>query len=275
MTFNGLVLTDLDGTLLASDRSVSQQNHSIFAELKEKNIVVAAATGRSLFSARKVLSPDFPFDFLIFSSGAGILDWKTGEVISSHSLEEPDIHATAAFFIEADLDFSIHHPIPDTHCFHWFASTRPSKDFLERLGLFKEFAIEGDYRQIKSATQLLAVTENCESIIPELVKRFCNLNIIRTTSPLNGHVVWIEVFPKNVSKGHAAQWLSEFLNIDHKTTMSVGNDYNDLAMLEWTQHSYILANALPELRNLFSPAPTNDENGFHFAVKHWLKQIEL
>jgi hydroxymethylpyrimidine pyrophosphatase-like HAD family hydrolase len=52
--------------------------------------------------------------------------------------------------------------------------------------------------------------------------------------------------------------------------MSVGNDYNDLKMLEWTQHAYILENALPELKNKFTPAPANNSDGFHYAVNDWL-----
>jgi hydroxymethylpyrimidine pyrophosphatase-like HAD family hydrolase len=100
--------------------------------------------------------------------------------------------------------------------------------------------------------------------------RFSHLNIIRTTSPIDGRHVWIEVFPAGVSKGRAASWLCNTLNIAREKTMSIGNDYNDLAMLEWTRYAYAVANSPADLRCRFSPAPANDSDGFTAAVKHWL-----
>lgn len=273
MSYRGILLTDLDGTLLDSERRVSRKNYDTFATLKQSKIVRVAATGRSLFSSRRVLSKDFPIDYLIFSSGAGVLNWQTGEVIRACSLERPDIHAAAEFFLDCDLDFSIHQPIPDTHMFHWFASSSPNPDFLQRLGLFQQFAHTGDYRDIASATQLLAVTEDHHAIIPQLQQKFGNLNIIRTTSPLNGHVVWVEVFPAEVSKGHAGAWLCDQLGIDHQYSMCIGNDFNDLAMLEWAQTAFIMENAASELRQRFNNAPHHNHDGFAIAVESWLKEL--
>lgn len=268
-------MTDLDGTLLNSETKVSPRNFEVFETLKEKKIARVAATGRSLYSSQKVLPEDFPLDFLIFSSGAGVLDWKSKEVIRACSLEQSEICAAAEFFLESNLDFSIHHPIPDTHKFHWYASTEPNPDFLQRLGLFQQFAHTGDYRHINAATQLLAVTDDCRDLIPELEKRFSGLNIIRTTSPLNGNFVWVEVFPTGVSKGLAGAWLCDRLEINHNHSMCIGNDYNDLAMLEWTSSPFIMSNAVHELRQLFPNAPDHNHDGFAWAVEAWLQKLGL
>ncbi|GAB4268412.1 MAG: Cof-type HAD-IIB family hydrolase [Candidatus Rifleibacteriota bacterium] len=274
MKASAIMLTDLDGTLLASDRTVSEVNRSVLALLGKKKIVRVAATGRSLYSCRKVIPEGFPFDYLIFSSGAGIMNWKTGKILKTSALSSDEIRSVAEHFLSCNLDFSIHQPIPHTHRFHWFASSNPNRDFLERLELFKKFASTGDYNKINSATQLLAVTENLDQVLPGLRKKFADLNIIRTTSPLNRHVTWIEVFPGNVSKGHAAEWLSRYLDIEQSRTMSVGNDFNDLSMLEWTRFSYIMQNAATELKSMFRNAPSNDDNGFSFAVLDWLKHLD-
>ncbi len=273
MSSSGIMLTDLDGTLLNSARKVSQRNFETFATLEAKRIVRVAATGRSLYSSRRVLPDNFPLDYLIFSSGAGVMNWKTGEILRACKLEQPDIHGVAEFFLERNLDFSIHQPIPDTHKFHWYASSSPNPDFLERLSLFENYAQTGDYRTICSATQLLAVTDSHQEIIAELQRRFNNLNIIRTTSPLNGQVVWVEVFPAEVSKGHAGAWLCDLLGIEHRLSMCIGNDYNDLAMLEWAGTAFIMANGPAELRRRFNNAPHHDEDGFAAAVETWLKSL--
>jgi hypothetical protein len=271
--FNAMMLTDLDGTLLANDKSVSETNLRVFPLLKEKRIARVAATGRSLYGVHSVLPDDFPIDYLIFSSGAGIMHWPDKKVLKSHTVGQPDIHKVADYFIKADLDFFIHYPIPDTHYCYCFTSSNPTKDHLDRLKIYKDFVCKNDFKELEEATQLLAITDKSENYLPELRQNFGHLNIIRTTSPIDKKIVWIEVFHPEADKGHATRWLSEYLHIDRNSTMSVGNDYNDLKMLEWTRHAYILENALPELKNKFNPAPANNCDGFHYAVSDWLGRI--
>lgn len=269
-----MMLTDLDGTLLNSKRRISPKNFSKFSLLKQQGITRVAATGRSVYSVRQVLPTDFPIDFLIFSSGAGIMDWKTGNIIRSRSLQKEDIQKVADFFLEHELDFSIHDPIPDTHYFYWYGTSTPNTDFLERLHIYRKFARQWDHRMLESASQLLAITDNHQKILSKIRNNFEHLNIIRTTSPLNLSSVWIEVFPADVSKGTAAEWLCNELNVDPKLCMSIGNDFNDLAMLEWAHKSFVMQNAAEELKRNFEIVPDNDNDGFSCAIDNWLKDLQ-
>jgi len=268
-----MVLTDLDGTFLSSDRTISPENLDVLKVLGEHGIVRVAATGRTIHSSREVLGYDLPFDYLIFSTGAGICRFADGHIMHKRALERSDIHAVAEFFASCQLDFSIHHPIPENHRFHWYASPNPTTDLMSRLHYLAEFAVQGDYLEIEEATQLLAITLDGLGVIEEMQKRFSHLSIIRTTSPIDGRHTWIEVFPAGASKGSAAEWLCNSLNIGRERTMSIGNDFNDLAMLEWTQTSYAVANAVPDLVRQFLPAPGNDEQGFAVATRNWLQQL--
>lgn len=268
-----MVLTDLDGTFLNSDRSIASENLDTLHQLGQHGIVRVAATGRTLHSSREVLGFELPFDYLIFSTGAGICRFADSQILQKMSLTANDIHAVAEFFVDCQLDFSIHHPIPDNHHFHWYSSPNPTPDLVSRLKYLAEFAVQGDFREIKEATQLLAITLNGLEIIEELQRRFSHLSIIRTTSPIDNRHIWIEVFPSGASKGSAAEWLCKHLSIERNRTMSIGNDFNDLAMLEWTQASFVVANAAPELVEKFSPAPGNDDRGFTVAVRGWLEQL--
>lgn len=62
-----MVVTDLDGTLLNTDHQISETNKQTLHWLGDKKITRVAATGRTLFSSKKVLSNDTPIDYLIFS----------------------------------------------------------------------------------------------------------------------------------------------------------------------------------------------------------------
>ncbi len=269
-----MVLTDLDGTFLSSDRSISAENLASLHTLGRQGIIRVAATGRSLHSARMVIGSNLPFDYLIFSTGAGICHYSDSRIIHKRTLAKSDIHAVAGFFSDSELDFSIHQPIPETHRFHWYASPNPTSDLQARLEFWAEFATQGDYLEIEEASQLLAITLDARDIIEQLQQRFTHLSIIRTTSPIDDRHTWIEVFPPGASKGTAAEWLCNRLNIERERTMSIGNDFNDLAMLEWTGASYAVANAAPELVEQFLPAPANDEQGFAAATRQWLEQLQ-
>lgn len=269
----GMVLTDLDGTFLNSTGKISEANLETLQTLGQHGVIRVAATGRTLHSAREVVHHALPFDYLVFSTGAGICAFADDQIMCSHELGETDIQALAEFFLDCGVDFSIHHPIPENHRFHWFASQNPSPDLLSRLKYLKDFAVQGDYRKISRATQFLAISLNGLEIIDKLRIKFPHLSIIRATSPLDGKHIWIEVFPAEASKGMAASWLCQKLGIHQRHTMSIGNDYNDVAMLEWTHQSFVVANSPADMRQRFQGAPCNDDHGFAVAANDWLRNL--
>ena len=78
-----MVITDLDGTLANRDGKISKADLNTLEQLGEQNITRVIATGRSIYSAKKVLDENLPIDYLLFSSGAGILHWHRKEIIKA------------------------------------------------------------------------------------------------------------------------------------------------------------------------------------------------
>jgi hydroxymethylpyrimidine pyrophosphatase-like HAD family hydrolase len=97
-------------------------------------------------------------------------------------------------------------------------------------------------------------------------------NVIQTTSPLDGESTWIEIFPTTVSKSLTAAWLAEELGVDRSRTVAVGNDYNDLDLLEWSASSYVVANAPTDLKSRFPSVASNNDAGVAETVTRWLAQ---
>ena len=81
-----MVVTDLDGTLLQSDQTISQADWQTLEKLESLGVCRVAATGRNLYKVRLVLNEQSPFDYVIFSSGAGIMDWKKQKMIQAISI---------------------------------------------------------------------------------------------------------------------------------------------------------------------------------------------
>jgi len=257
------VFTDLDRTLLTNIGTISKQNLAAIELLREKGILLIIATGRNLLSAKKVLNDEHLFDMLMFSSGAGIINWKTKELIYKNHISSINTQKAIDILLENEIDFMVHDVIPENHRFKYWVHHDLS-DFKRRIKLYELYAqpLKLDIAP-KQATQLLAVLKQ------DQLEKFEQLNhqldfvkVIRTTSPLDQKSIWLEIFPKNISKGHTAKWLCNRLNILREETVGIGNDFNDLDLLEFTSQSYVVDNAPNELKAKYLVIPSNDGNGF-------------
>jgi hydroxymethylpyrimidine pyrophosphatase-like HAD family hydrolase len=76
----------------------------------------------------------------------------------------------------------------------------------------------------------------------------------------------LDLLPPGVSKGWALERLAARLGVDRKATMAIGDNWNDVGMLEWAGQGIVMANAAPELRTLakmrgWKQAPSSDDDG--------------
>ena len=266
---------DFDGTLLRSDRTFANIDLDALKQLGERGVIRTIATGRSLYSFNTVAVSDLPVDFVIFSTGTGVLQQTGSKIIRRVSLEPDEVQQICEVLINHRLDFMVHRTIPDNHMFDYFRSNHGNHDFERRLGLYNQFSspLEEASNRFEHATQLLAVVApaNAIRILEKIRNELPDFNVIQTTSPLDGKSTWIEIFPTAVSKSQTAAWLAEGLGIDQRRIVSVGNDYNDLDLLAWTATSYVVDNAPEDLKKRFAGVASNDNGGVAEAAKRWLE----
>ena len=266
----GLVVTDLDGTLLNSQRQLGARDRATLEELGARGIVRVVATGRSLFSAQRALAADFPIDFLIFSSGAGIVSWATRQLLGIQHMPAAVALSLARRLRERGLDFMLHRAIPDNHWFFTHRTERINPDFDQRAQLYAAYAqpLELPLRVELPMCQALVVDPPpAPGCYPELEVELADFSVIRATSPLDGASTWIEVFPAGVSKAAAARWLESSLGRGRASSLAVGNDYNDLSLLDWADLACVVANAPADLRSRYRTVACNDDGGFSEAVR--------
>ncbi len=266
---------DLDGTLLRSDRTFAAPDLEALRKLGELNVVRAIATGRSLASFNTVAATDLPLDYVIFSTGAGVLRYQNSEVIRKVHLESREVSRACGVLNACRLDYMVHRTIPNNHMFAYLRSNEGNRDFERRIELYRQFAIplEDAAGDFGPATQLLAVVPpgNARSALSKIRTEMTGFNVIQTTSPLDGKSTWIEIFPSEVSKSQTAAWLADTLGIDRQSIVSVGNDYNDLDLLEWTASSYVVNNAPAEIKRRFACVASNNNGGVAEAARCWMK----
>jgi Cof subfamily protein (haloacid dehalogenase superfamily) len=92
---------------------------------------------------------------------------------------------------------------------------------------------------------------------------FCEC--IRTEYPARDLSI-LDLLPPGVSKGWALERLAARLGVDRKETMAIGDNWNDVDMLEWAGQGVMMGNAAGELRTMakmrgWKQAPPNDRDG--------------
>ncbi|MBT3303235.1 MAG: HAD family phosphatase [Bacteroidetes bacterium] len=271
----GIVATDLDGTLFNSSNKISKTDLKTLNYLKYNGFVRVIATGRSMYSLNKATSANLPIDYVVFSSGAGVYDWKQKKVIYSTNLSPDETKMSFEKLVQYQIDFSIQNKIPENHRYEYLKKKHNSNpDFERRNQLYTNFSSEitVDEFVAKESCQLLAITEKEKGLkmIEELSLSLSDLKIIRSTSPIDNKSLWIEIFSKNVSKASGLDYLANLLNIDSKKVMAIGNDYNDIDMLKWAEKSFVVENAPVDIKRNFKVVGSHNNSGFSEAVEIWL-----
>lgn len=271
----GLFITDLDGTLLNAERKLSDAARCALQRLGRRGIVRAVATGRSLFSFNTVAAADWPVDFVVFSTGAGVIQRPGERIVRRVSLETEEVCTAFDVLCALGLDVMVQRPIPDSHVFGFKTQRRSNSDFERRLSLYRRFVfpLDGDLKGFGPATQLVAIVPPDEGpqALAAVRAELPGFTVVQTTSPLDGRSMWIEVFPAEVSKSLTAAWLAAKLKIPLGRIASVGNDYNDLDLLEWTPTRFVVANAPRDLTARFPTVASNNHGGVAEAVDRWLE----
>jgi Cof subfamily protein (haloacid dehalogenase superfamily) len=267
-----IVAIDLDGTLLPHGGKVSNRDLDTLRMLGNRGVVRVLATGRSFYAILRNIPRTFPIDYLIFSTGVGVMDWRTGEIIFSAQLSSSRVEHLVKELTRHRLDFMLHKPVPDTHHFYYSATEHPISDFHERMRHYPDYCFPLREDEYPESCQALAFIEPDMERYERIAASLSGFKVIRTTSPINGENMWIEVFDQNVSKGHALELLAGRLKVSRGDVMVVGNDFNDVDMLDFTPHSYVVANAPEQLRRQHQLVADATSSGFSEAVAHFFSQ---
>ncbi|MDD4463643.1 MAG: HAD hydrolase family protein, partial [Desulfobacterales bacterium] len=161
--FAGLIVTDLDGTLMRTGGGFSAVDLEALEKAGRLGFARVIATGRSLHSFYKAVDFAMPIDFLIFSTGGGVLDCSGGKILRQINMEASSVAAAIQTLKGLGLDFMAHDPIPDNHGFAYHSTGRSNADFNRRLALYSAYCRlldgAGDFGE---AAQLLAILPDAD-----------------------------------------------------------------------------------------------------------------
>jgi len=251
-----MIVTDLDNTLLRSDKSISEYTISTLERCREKGIRIAAATARSTKAASKFLAR---FDPDIFIGYGGAVSFAGEEVISRF-----DIPAEISFQLISrclqEPEISYVNAINET-----VAHTSRKDPFDPNLDHYKyyDFSQQSDISYLK-----VSLVSSNPSVVERIVSAFPMLDLLRYT----GEDLY-RIADRNAVKWNAVKAVAEHFGIDTEMVAAFGDDINDLDMIKNCGIGVAVRNAVDEVKSAAGfICDSNDNDG----VAKWLEEnIEL
>lgn len=248
-----LVATDLDGTLVHSDGSVTPRTCAALVAAEEAGIEVVFVTGRPLRWAEEVFEHVGGHGLAIVSNGALVWDVARADV----HLIRPIEPATGI-----EIARRIRAAVPDAHfAVETLAGIALEPGFLERHAV-PDGSARGPIEQIFAdpAVKLLARHEELgwEEFWARAADAVDDLAEITWSSSST----LLEISAAGVTKASTLALLCAQRGIEAAEVLALGDMPNDLPMLAWAGTSYAMANAHPSVRAAAAHvAPANDDDG--------------
>lgn len=291
-----LIAIDMDGTLLGPDGQVSERNRAALQAAHERGVEVVVATGRRHGYAMKPLREVgiHPSNALISSNGTVIRSVGHELIHHDHMPVEACrwlIHFADEFRSTMVLTFDTVQPHgEDTRgalvCEHgcdldkdigkWMDTNRPYFEYVDHLedALEKAAPIQmmacGTVARMERLIALLNSSPRIES--EETGPRpGAEIVLHRTVYPERDLLI-LDILPIGVSKASALTRLAALRGCTLADVMAIGDNFNDLPMLEAAGHAVVMANApaklleMAELRG-WTLTSSNAEDGVARAIE--------
>ena len=236
--FDGILLcTDLDGTLLKKDKTISKENFEAIEYFKREGGKFTFVTGRMPYYVVDMYNTVKPNAPIGCANGGGVYDFETGEYVWTEELSNDVI----------ELVKEIDEKVPGAGIqLVTFYNTYFCKenDAMER---FRQVTgvphLTAKYTELNKPLSKILFGSNIEEEILEM-ERILNahpladkFSFTRTGKPL------YEILPRNIGKGTALVKIAERLGIDIKNTVAVGDYNNDISMFKAAGVGIAVANA--------------------------------
>ena len=274
-----LIAIDIDGTLLSPQFHISETDLSTLRRAHAEGIEVILVTGRRHTFALPI-AQQLGFDLWLITSNGAITRSLSGETFHRDLLPQNtcrdlvrvmqefrgqtvltfDNEGAGTIILERlqELEGSIQRWLEKNMEFIRFVV--PIEDSLTTDPVQAMFC-----GPVALMRQALAVLADCG--LP--------ITVLRTEYPGRDLSI-VDVLNAGCSKGHALERWAAYRGISREQVMAVGDNYNDIEMLAFAGHPFIMGNASPELLERgWKLTRTNAESGVAAAIRHLMDGTEI
>jgi Cof subfamily protein (haloacid dehalogenase superfamily) len=269
-----LLALDIDGTILDSDGHIPTANRDAIARVIDAGVEVALATGRRYDFARPVFDK-LPAPLTLILSNGAIVKTRDGETVMRSLLpreiarkvlaEVPGHRESAAVVFDRLREGQVvFEAINWEHPRHqrFFAANRP---FLSEVAPL-EACLTEDPIQVMFSGGCVEMRD----LFGLLQTAGADFSVALTEYEHRDFSM-VDVVRAGCSKGSALRAWSQHRGFAHTEVMAMGDNLNDLQMLEFAGTPVLMGNALAELKTRGWPVTaTNDEAGVACAIEQYI-----
>ncbi|RNI21778.1 HAD family hydrolase [Rufibacter latericius] len=248
-----LVATDMDGTLLDPQHTLSEAFYPVYHALKEKGILFAAASGRQYYNLVNLFAPIK--DEIIFLAENGSYVMYQGQELLVQALDQ----AVAKQLVQKARNLPNVYIVLCGKKSAYVENTAP--EFMDQVNLY--------YDEVKVVEDLLQVEDDQFLKIALLDLTGVEGNTNDSFQDEREHLqvtvsgkVWLDICDKQANKGKGMEVIQQKFNITPEETMVFGDYLNDLKMIQKAHFSYAMENAHQDIKDAARfRAKSNSQNG--------------
>ena len=264
-----LVAVDMDGTLLHNDKSISDYTINVLRKIVEKGILLVPASGRPLNGMKAaVLNNVKGIKYAICSNGALLMDVQKEKSISKTGIPTEKALKALAYLEQFPVAVYVHTDKGTFRAEGWektglsekYPYIRFSEGNVKNLG---EFLKTSGVNVMKMGAFVL--TDELAQKLLEKGSPIPGIAFLRTGDGI------IELNSTNASKGNALYILCEKLGIQLENVLAIGDNENDISMLQAAGISAAMRNAEDDVKQAAKfVAGNNEEDGAAHFLEEWV-----
>lgn len=289
-----LIAIDLDGTLLNSYGDISEENKKAIKKAKENNIEIVLSSGR-MFSTVKEISKEIEADnYLICGNGAIVYDIQNDKTVCNDCIDIEKVKEIVRICEENNIYYTINtekyilsKKLNYNLMYYYYENSKRAEKRTTKINIVEDiekYIEENDIGKVAKIT----ISDESKLIFNGIMKKINEvkgINVLEVSS-MSRKIIksgteiseisyyYTEITKENVNKWQALKKLSEYINIDTSEIVAIGDNINDMEMIENAGMGIIMGNSALSNKNLSKIiVGSNDSNGVAEAIeKHILKQ---
>ena len=270
-----IIASDLDGTLLKDDKTISLENLDAIKRFAEMGGIFVPTTGRSIGELPDALINNPGIRYIICSDGTGIYDKQTGKC--EFDVMTHDILMRA---LDISLSYDTHMVLHYNNAAYSDTSKQLfSTEQMERFGrlvplidYYTHSTHKPDFREFCDSlegAELLFIFFWDKTQISECVKRLEEIDEFNILCSADSS---IEIIRKTSGKGLALLRLADMLGVKKEETIGVGDNTNDMNLITSAGLGLAMGNAVDALKDAADKVIcTNEEHNIDYIVRNFIK----
>ena len=260
-----LFCSDFDGTLVRADGSISEETKSTISRYMREGGIFTVCTGRMLPSVLpRTKELGLNEGLVVACQGGVIASLSTGEILKSVCFKYED--ALSLLRLLEAKDHHIH-----AYTLHTLYANRRD----EMLDAYEETCgVKATIPDLPLSEWLKKSGQSVNKILVMLEPEKRDFLRRELEEVLGGqytvtasHAYLVEVTPTGADKGSAVRFLSEYYKIPKERIAAIGDELNDLPLLNAAGGRFAVENAAKELKKIAQVMPSCEEDGVKCALE--------